>query len=380
MTAQTQDDAPLAEAPQVRQAPVATADNILDGKRVLFVVNADAGGGVEQLVSTLAPYLSEQGAHVETCWLYPKTSIGSLSKLRGILKAAKTVSCYRADILVTFQPTSSVIATVAARLTGCRTRVVHQSNMPQDTHPIPRALDWLAGSLGFYSTIIINSRATNQAFGGYPRSYVRRFRVIPHGVTYGAPKVDREAMREAVGVPDGARIMLVASRLTPVKSVGTIISALPQVPDAHLLIAGGGESRDALQKLSAKLGVTDRVTFLGIIPAPKLPDYYAIADLFASASKSETFGLATVEAATHGIPVVASTIPATREVLTLDGESPAVFVDGWDTANWAKGLTQALDDKDVIARAKEFAPKFREWYSNSRMLKTYEELFREVLS
>ena len=47
---------------------------------------------------------------------------------------------------------------------------------------------------------------------------------------------------------------------------------------------------------------------------------------------------------------------------------------------WAKTLTRALDDPDVIAGAKKFAPKFREWYSNSRMLKTYGELFREVLS
>jgi glycosyltransferase involved in cell wall biosynthesis len=283
-------------------------------------------------------------------------------------------------MLITFQPTSSVLAALVGSVVGCRARVVHQANLPETTHRVPGLLDRWAGTLGLYSVIIMNSAATEQAYASYPTGYRQRLRRIEHGIELAGPSRDRLAVRHAMNIPEQAPVLLTCSRLTEQKSVDTIISALPQVPNAHLVIAGEGPEGEALKRLADRCGVSDRTHFLGFVPNQSVSELYDASDLYVSSSLWETFGLSTVEAATRGLPIVASEIPASLEVLTIDGTTPAVFVKGREADAWSKAIADALGDPELQVRARNFAPIIRAHYSKRKMLIAYRALTSDLLA
>lgn len=88
------------------------------------------------------------------------------------------------------------------------------------------------------------------------------------------------------------------------------------IDGAILLIIGDGDLKDYYQDLSQKMGVLDRVIFLGKVQNEELPKYYATADLLVLPSiKIESFGLVLLEAMACGKPVIASDLPGVRTVV-----------------------------------------------------------------
>ena len=109
----------------------------------------------------------------------------------------------------------------------------------------------------------------------------------------------------------GRRVILTVGRLSAserYKGHDRIIAALPGiiacVPDAAYLIVGSGDDQPRLQRLAREAGVGDRVVFAGHVPDPELPDYFGLADVFAMPSTGEGFGIAFIEAAASGVPVI----------------------------------------------------------------------------
>jgi glycosyltransferase involved in cell wall biosynthesis len=125
----------------------------------------------------------------------------------------------------------------------------------------------------------------------------------------------------AAGVPESAakepgevRVLSVG-RLEPYKGVDRIVGALPFLPPSvRLTIVGRGSAQDAIAAAAQELGVTDRVRLLGHVSSAELHALYASADLFVTLSREEAFGMTVLEAAAGGAPVLASDIPAHREV------------------------------------------------------------------
>ena len=93
-----------------------------------------------------------------------------------------------------------------------------------------------------------------------------------------SPAVDGSAVRARYGLADRPVVVCV-SRLVPRKGQDTLISALPairrRVPDAALLIVGGGPYRPALERLARDAGVDRHVVFTGTVPWEELPEHYA---------------------------------------------------------------------------------------------------------
>lgn len=110
--------------------------------------------------------------------------------------------------------------------------------------------------------------------------------------------------------------LLVLSRLTEHKGVGTAIRALVRIPRAELVIAGGPPREELpddpgvrrLRQVAEASGVTDRVTFLGRMSRHDVPSLLRSADLVLSLPEYETFGLVPLEAMACGIPVVATEV------------------------------------------------------------------------
>lgn len=82
----------------------------------------------------------------------------------------------------------------------------------------------------------------------------------------------------------------------------------------HLEITGGGQDEAKLKKLVARLGIAPAVTFHGSVPHESVPDMLARLDIFVALSRDESFGVAAVEAAACGLPVVVSDAAGLAEV------------------------------------------------------------------
>lgn len=147
-----------------------------------------------------------------------------------------------------------------------------------------------------------------------------RTSVVPNGV-------DLEEIEAAATAPRSARVRIVsAGRLEEYKQTGRLLEALAQMPpDFELVVVGDGRARSALEAQAKRLGVHHRVHFAGQVIRPELLGLLKSADAFVSLSRHESFGLTLLEAAAAGAAVVASDIPAHREVADMISAPPSLI-------------------------------------------------------
>jgi teichuronic acid biosynthesis glycosyltransferase TuaC len=125
--------------------------------------------------------------------------------------------------------------------------------------------------------------------------------------------VDRIETRARLGLTEFT--LLAVGHLVPVKAQELIVGALPLLPGVRLLIAGNGPNRAMLVALAHRLGVADRVTFLGAVAQEQLRDYYGAADALVLPSSREGWANVLLESMACGTPVIASRVWGTPEVV-----------------------------------------------------------------
>ncbi|MDT4947770.1 MAG: phosphatidyl-myo-inositol dimannoside synthase [Pseudonocardiales bacterium] len=172
------------------------------------------------------------------------------------------------------------------------------------------------------------------------------------------PDVDGSGVRARHGLT-GRPVIVCVSRLVPRKGQDTLIHALPavrrRVPDAMLLLVGGGSYRDELETLAASLGISDAVVFAGGVPHEELPAHYAAGDLFAMPCRTrrggldvEGLGIVYLEASASGLPVVVGNSGGAPDAVR-DGET-GYLVDGRHVSAVAARLVELLVDEDLRSR------------------------------
>ena len=127
---------------------------------------------------------------------------------------------------------------------------------------------------------------------------------------------DRKMCRDQLGLPRGVPVLVTVGALIPRKGQKYVIEALALLPDAILLLAGTGADEAALKSMAERLGVADRVRFLGAVPHGELPIVLNAADVFVLPTASEGLANAWVEALACGTPMVTTPIPGAAELLT----------------------------------------------------------------
>ena len=150
----------------------------------------------------------------------------------------------------------------------------------------------------------------------------RPIHVIPGGIDlehFYEPPASPGLFRQQLGLAPDAPMLVSVGRLAPEKKLDFLIEAFARLaasrPDAHLVFAGDGSSRLALEKQAAESGCAGNIHFLGMVNRADLPGLLHDADLFLSASTTETQCLAMVEAIAAGLPVVAVRDPAFEGIL-----------------------------------------------------------------
>ncbi|PIR92487.1 hypothetical protein COU01_01375 [Candidatus Falkowbacteria bacterium CG10_big_fil_rev_8_21_14_0_10_44_15] len=142
-------------------------------------------------------------------------------------------------------------------------------------------------------------------------------------------------------------IFLTVGRLVPVKNVSLQIKAMrhivKQFPQAELWIVGDGEQRQALEELCYPLPVTRYVKFFGW--QENVEKFYRQADVFLLTSNSEGWGLAVVEAAAQGLPIIMTGVGLAGEVIK-DKESGIVIPVG-DQKELEKAMAVLTEDQEL---------------------------------
>jgi glycosyltransferase involved in cell wall biosynthesis len=110
-------------------------------------------------------------------------------------------------------------------------------------------------------------------------------------------------------------VWLTVGNLIELKGVHFVIAALAQVPEATLMVAGGGPEEQHLRDLAHRAGVDGRVRFLGVIAHAELPAYYSAADVMLLASSREGMPNVVLESLACGTPVVATPFAGVDELV-----------------------------------------------------------------
>ncbi len=144
--------------------------------------------------------------------------------------------------------------------------------------------------------------------------------VIPNAVNVHDynPGIDGNHIRKKWGLA-GKKVVLFVGRLAFHKGVEHLIESTKYLDDDYrVLIVGTGERSEPLQHLAKEIGMENRVIFTGKVPYSTLPTYYAACDLFClpSVTRLEAFGIVVLEAMSTAKPVLISSIPGVRELIT----------------------------------------------------------------
>ena len=202
---------------------------------------------------------------------------------------------------------------------------------------------------------------------GLPRTPAH-FHVIPHP----APQFDlshRVTVRKELGWADDEWVWLAVGRLTPLKAFDLLIHAFALLAGTvscrqRLHIAGGGDAT-LLMALAQTLGVSDRVS---IGETDQMGRYYAAADAYISTSRTESFGMANLEALTAGLPTLATAVGGVPEIM---GDAAVLMpVDAPEV--WASLMRMVVKNPDARQRLAFCAlQRAREWPNANEVARAY---------
>jgi glycosyltransferase involved in cell wall biosynthesis len=209
-----------------------------------------------------------------------------------------------------------------------------------------------------------------------------RTHVVPNGVDVHEYRPARaEDLRERWGVPLDAPLLLTLGRLARDKGNDVALHALASLPEPYLVIAGDGEERGPLERLAARLGVSDRVRLIGAVPQVEVPRAMAAADVFWFPTvRDEAAPLVLPQAMAAGLPVVASRIGGIPDYVSRPGEQAVLVVPG-DATALAEATRPLLADPALRARMGAAArERVVEEFSLERMIERTVEVYRVAIA
>ena len=360
--------------------------------KIVQVQTQAEAGGAQRISDMVGEGLRARGHDVRTVFLYRKTEVydrdphadfiltrppsGPIEQIAAVMGLFRYLHRQRPQAVLSFQHYGNIAGTLGARFCGAHAVVANQSGAPQrrGMRGLLSGIDRLMGMAGLYQFSVVNSAWTEGQFAAFPQAYRKRLRRIDHGVPPPTKTFDKAAARAAFGLPADGAVVLSSGRLAPSKNQNALVGALALLRHVHLAIAGTGPERDALVALAERLHVRDRLHLVGEVPPARIFEFLAAGDAYAFSSLTETFGLAVVEAAIAGLPIVASGLDVLREVLTTgDGAPAALFVQP-DADGVASGLAEILANPALAEELAAAGRRLAAQYSPETMCAAYETL------
>jgi glycosyltransferase involved in cell wall biosynthesis len=203
---------------------------------------------------------------------------------------------------------------------------------------------------------------------------------LPNGIDLAkleCTKKDVVAFRKAHRIPAGKKVVLYLGRISFEKRLDRLLEAFKSIEkrDRVLVIAGGGPYLNSFIELAKSLGIRN-IIFTGYLKDKELGAAYCCADVFASASDSETFGLTFVEAMHAGVPVIGVGRLGPKDIIK-DGRNGILVTPG-DTGCLARAMEKLLADPALRKKMGKEGRKTALGYSIERSVDRTLELYRSL--
>ena len=161
-------------------------------------------------------------------------------------------------------------------------------------------------------------------------------------------------LRQQHHIRSDAMVACFVGRLGREKSVDVLLDYWAQAvrpeDNIHLLIIGDGPVREELEQQAQRLGLTDLVTFAGKVPHEQLPPYYALCDVYVTASLSDTNSISMLEGMCAGLPVLQRTDPLNADQVQ-DGRNGYNFNNAEEMADKLRQIKTM--DPEILRQFKE---------------------------
>lgn len=355
--------------------------------RIFLVITGLGVGGAERQVCDLADGFVRLGHIVKLVYLTGSVAVKPVStkvEIRGLGLGKSPVSLWRAlavfkseveafkpDVVHSHMFHANIFARFA-RLNCAMPRLISTAHNTSEGGRFRSLLYRVTDYLADISTNVSDEAV--EAFvsdGAAPRG---RMVVVYNGIDLS--RFDRVKIASQSS-SDGDLVLLAVGRLYPQKDYPNLLRAFRLLPSTslgrklRLDIVGDGPERSKLEALAKKLGVEDRVRFLGV--RSDVPSLMKRADIFVLSSAWEGFGLVVAEAMACGRRVVATDCGGVAEVLGDNG----VLVAPHDCEKLAQGIREALAmSPDESERLGDSARRHVEQtFSMDAVLSRWEELY-----
>ncbi|MGB9702739.1 MAG: glycosyltransferase family 4 protein [Candidatus Kapaibacteriota bacterium] len=173
---------------------------------------------------------------------------------------------------------------------------------------------------------------------------------------YNPLNFNKVELRKKLNIPPDSFVIINIARMDSLKDQGTLIKAFADanIPDSLLLLVGEGEHKNIYQELVTKLGLSDKVRFLGF--RKDLPELLNASDLFVLPTLSETLGIVLLEAMASRLPVIGTNSGGVPELIQ-NGHNGFLF-EPKDNETLKELIIKIYKDKYTTQQMAENAFKF----------------------
>lgn len=356
--------------------------------RILHLIPSLSEGGAERQLSYLAAELATMGHDVHIAYSRegpekPELKNVSLHRLKSfsnydpqlIGRLIGLIRYLKPDVVQTWIPQMDILGGMAAKF--CKTPfILREPCSGQDS--LTAWKKYLRDRIGSRANAVIsNSRGGDKYWET----------IMPDGrhcfISNSLPIKEIDAIESAIpaGIKNpAAPIVLCAGRLVDQKRPALFLEAVASVrrkKDVSAVLCGDGPLLKEMRRLSHDLGLDDRVTFTGYLPAASIWALMKKASVLVSLSAYEGCPNAVMEAMACSCPLVLSDIQAHREILDADS---ALFVDNpLNAQTTAEAILRVLGSADdAKIRAKAARSKSEVW-SIAQMAVDYEKVYKKCL-
>jgi L-malate glycosyltransferase len=372
--------------------------------RLLKIVPTLLCGGTENQAVTLARSLHEQGFSLEVACLrrlgpfvneinnrgiplseYAFPGFYSFAALVQKARLARHIAKRRIDVMHSYNFYGNVFGILPAKLAS--TPVVIASIRDRGAYLTPMQKRVQRFVCRFADCVLVNAEAVKEWLEseGYEPSKIV---VIPNGVEMSrfANPPQRDRVRDELGIPRDAPVVIVISRLTRQKGLEQFLEAAailaPRFPDARFVIVGYAKPAEQdyeniLKTQADRLGITGRVTFTGL--REDVPDLLAAATVSVMPSLNEALSNVLLESMAAAAPTVATRVGGTPEAI-VDGVT-GILVEPGDSVALAEGIARLLENPQLAAHLGRSARQaVQEHYSAEKMVRATERLYLDLLA
>ncbi|NWF77964.1 MAG: glycosyltransferase family 4 protein [Chloroflexi bacterium] len=202
--------------------------------------------------------------------------------------------------------------------------------------------------------------------------------VIYNGIDTNIFKREKTNYRQKLGISNEALVITFVGRLIYAKGVQDLISAFSKIkdtaPELKLLIVGDGPYRADLENLAQQTDCASDILFLGQKSQDEVIDVLSVTDIFVNPSYSEGLGISSLEAASIGLPIIATDVGGTSEIITT--HETGILVKAGDVGQLAEELCRLGANIELRKKLGENARRLAEQKFNwDKIVQEYIELY-----